>query len=421
MIRRSILVLALVGPLLTTGHSAAGPSDDALIAFVRGESFSSVIHTVYPDGSGDQEQDPAPGFGGSFMHSPDWDPTGRLLAFGTAYNNDIYIMDVSGEEPTLLRQLNTGGDNPRWSSDASLITFDRQTENTGGGGTGSQIFVTNAGDGSGTMQLTAGSGANYDVVGAVHSQQAYTPDFSTDGSTIFFGRQFITVACCTPTGLNYGETTYQLAAIPVGGGELTILEQSPDGNFSNADVSADGRSLAYDHFDGETRWIYIRDLVSGDVERLVQGTDPSFSPAGSRIAYTSGLDVMAIDLRDGQIVNVTEPTGQCRGNFFCGSAAWQPRDVPTEYERKISLDGSATGVSGKVNSDAGKCIKAVTVKIQRKKPSGWSKVSSTVTDIKGRFEAAIDRPGKYRAVTPEVTKSSDVCLKAVSNIKKLAT
>ncbi|MEX2420330.1 MAG: hypothetical protein WD670_00780 [Actinomycetota bacterium] len=71
---------------------------------------------------------------------------------------------------------------------------------------------------------------------------------------------------------------------------------------------------------------------------------------------------------------------------------------------------------GSVASDSSVCESGVTVNIQRKRPSGgWRNVGSDETNANGRFRAQVnDRVGRYRALVPEETIGTDVCLQDAS-------
>ena len=389
------------------------------IAYVRGESWSSVLHTVKADGTGDAPADPATQ-GGDYQHAPDWSPDGSKIAFGTAYNNDLFIIDMTGTEPVVVDDLDVSGDNPKWSPDGERFAYEAAGPDTDGSGSRTQIFVVDV-DGTGNTQITFGQDTG--DVGTTGNHTASGATWSPDGR-IAFVRSFDTVFCCTPTGMNQSFRTYELLMMNADGSGIEVLESDSQGTndqpanpYGNPDFSPDGGTLAYDHDEDDdgTRDVVLRDMLDGSKSSLTAGSDPSFSPTGRDVAYTAGLDVWRISVEGTDQFNVTAPTGQCSGSFFCGSAAWQPIDV--NHERKITLGISGTKAAGsvKVPDGFGACRKGVPVKIQRKKAGGWRTVASTRSGADGRYKVDVGtRPGRYRAKAPQATKAGELCLVARS-------
>lgn len=421
----ALVALAAVGSV--SGATAADRRDRSAedvppgsIAYIRGHSFSSVLHTVDADGTGDMAIDPA-GQGGDFMHAPDWSPDGTHIAFGTAYNNDIYVLDVSGEIPEPVDDLDISGDDPKWSPTGDRFALVAQGPDLDGEGSRSQVFVVNV-DGSSLTQVTFGQDTT-DEPGSVGNHTAGSPTWSPGGQIVYV-RSFDTVYCCTPTSLNTSFRTYELVLMDADGSDPVILASDsattaglPANPYGNPDFSPDGRTLVYDHDvdDDGMRDIVLRDMKDGSESVLTAGADPSFSPDGNHVAYTAGLDVWRVGVDGGDPVNVTEPTEQCRGDFFCGSPAWQPVDL--EHQRKVTLEVSGGRASGAVKVPDGyvTCSKSVPVKVQRKSAKGWRKIASTMTNAKSKFNVEIGaKKGSYRAKAPEKEKGGQVCLAATS-------
>ena len=87
-----------------------------------------------------------------------------------------------------------------------------------------------------------------------------------------------------------------------------------------------------------------------------------------------------------------------------------------EHDRDVSLTLRKHLIArGTVASDSSVCESGVTVNIQRKKNGNWRNVGSDETSANGSFRTELkDRAGRYRALAPEVTIGTDVCLQDAS-------
>ncbi|WP_307829592.1 hypothetical protein [Antrihabitans stalagmiti] len=87
----------------------------------------------------------------------------------------------------------------------------------------------------------------------------------------------------------------------------TVADDMSDGRYGNfAAVSPDGKQLAYTR---GGKFIDLVDLESGDVRTVHEGGyQPTFSPDGSSIAFTSGDDISIMNI-DGSDVRVIAPEG----------------------------------------------------------------------------------------------------------------
>ena len=124
-------------------------------------------------------------------------------------------------------------------------------------------------------------------------------------------------------------------------------------------------------------------------------------------------------------ITATVPTGATTGPIAVqtpnGSATSSTNfevTTPTvEHERDVSLTLRGHLIArGTVASDSNVCESGVTVNIQRRRPGGgWRNVGSDETNTNGRFRAQVnDRVGRYRALVPEETIGTDVCLRDAS-------
>lgn len=194
-----------------------------------------------------------------------------LIAFSA--NNQIYVMNADGSN---LRRLTDGapGDTnhyPAFSPDGSRLAFIRY-ESRGKGYSLSVIGI----DGSGLQQFVSSSGALGE------------PTWSPDGSRIAFIRgQDMTVE-----GAAYlASCGSQIYAVDVFTGIEINLTKGAGG--TDPSWSPDGTRIAFSsHRDGNYE-IYTMDSDGNDLQRLTYTdwaeAEPSWSPDGKQIAYAAHL------------------------------------------------------------------------------------------------------------------------------------
>jgi hypothetical protein len=129
-------------------------------------------------------------------------------------------------------------------------------------------------------------------------------------------------------------------------------------------------------------------------------------------------------------VDANATTAGFQGVFSSTSFLTPPPDcvAPTGHTRaitfKLKKSGKASGtVTSTETTPFADCVKAVPVKIQKKKKGGgWKTAASATTDDAGKYSAKTKgKPGKYRALAPKVavgTPPTD-CLKAKSATRKI--
>lgn len=246
-------LVALVRQATTVTPPATGR-----IAYSTTADGDAEIHTIAPNGTGDQKltTNTVPdGF-------PAWSPNSTKIAFsrGTqAAGANIWVMnaDGTGAVPLTSSPAGTAATKPAWSPDGSWLYFVRID------GAGSQI-----------MRMPAGGGAATAVVGG------YDPSVHPDGRVFYshaiFGGQHI-----------YAKT--------VGG----LDEEISYGPVDEAvDVSPDGSLITYsktslDYAANYTVW--VRESVAGPgdgtavVDVAGNAYQSAFSPNGSQLVYVSDV------------------------------------------------------------------------------------------------------------------------------------
>jgi TolB protein len=245
------------------------------------------------------------------LHEPELSPDGRQLVFqGSAPDGTPQIFVRERGETRQLTHLPGGALEPSWSPDGSQIAFagrSRADDEVGShiwalgeasvGDT--DIFVMDA-DGKDMRRL----------VGTPRPDRR--PDWSPDGSRIVF------------------DTAAYVLVVPVVGDErarrLNPAIRVNHGPAADATWSPDGRWIAFTRFapssiNGRigfgTLWLMRPDGTSEHrvfPTRTPEGTyelDPSWSPDGSSIAFSSGSDsrIAIVDTGSGEIVVLDSVTG----------------------------------------------------------------------------------------------------------------
>jgi len=125
----------------------------------------------------------------------------------------------------------------------------------------------------------------------------------------------------TPVGA--GNAAMDLWMLDLENNEPQPLLADPGFGELSADVSPDGRWLAYLISQNGYR-IYVRPFPGGGATTLVgNGREPRWSPTGNRLYYRSGNAMMAVDFDDAGtpgparvvIENAARPDGQLAGSY----------------------------------------------------------------------------------------------------------
>jgi Tol biopolymer transport system component len=283
------------------------------------------MYTIRPDGRGLRLLTFPPtrqALGGD--SGPVWSPDGRRIAFERDlpyWGDDRFQVDVVGAGGGHARPLTTGPFDvmPTWSPDGKHVAFVRLTKSDTGGTTAIDVIDTSSGQ---MTQLTEGP---LDL----------TPAWSPSGNTIVFAR----ISSGT-TGIENA----RLFLVNADGSNVRPLGTSPIFGIS-PEWSSDGTRIAFVSFadhngrscagdcvpDGE---IYT---VNADGTRLTRLTrtkvddeDPTWSPDGTRIAFTSGTELGRRGHAPWLVVVPAAGGRATRIGRFSGvrDPAWSPAGVP---------------------------------------------------------------------------------------------
>ncbi|HSC25930.1 MAG TPA: hypothetical protein VLD67_01575, partial [Vicinamibacterales bacterium] len=338
-----------------------------------------------------------------FLRSPTWSPDGRSIALvrGTGgIAAELWMVPAAGGEPRLLidEPAAVFSDAPSFTSDGRGIVH----ASNRGGATNIWFLPLSGGP---PVRLTTGAGPDespsvaadgtvafvnsrwrstlelHDLAAGTsrtllsHSPFVWAPVFSRDGREIAFSRSEVDgtwhiwtmpaeggaarqltsgeAGEVYPRYAPDGQTLFfhtwnaprRIARLPLGERIPTLLSFDSQQGEAFADVSPDGRSIAFTRPDGDAERIYIASIDGGPARLLSPsaGTVPRWSPDGSRLAFSANRSYAG-----GIFVIGSDGTGERRLTGDGGWPVWWP-DGRIGYNgigahgnqeiRIVSLDG----------------------------------------------------------------------------------
>jgi len=360
------VVPTLGGERIPVAANAGWPAwspDGSRLAFVHSPPGENDAIVITADDGGNREvvfENEAPYLQ---LRSPAWAPDGSQLAVVRSLggsSGEIWLVPVNGGEPRRLSVDPPGvvANGPVYTSDGKTIIYSSNRAGT------RNLWRTPL-DGGQSVRLTAGAGPDADPSVAndgsiafansrwryvlfVHEVQTserrtlvthaaflWAPTFSRDGRDLAVSRAevdgswhiwLVSLDEATPRRLTTGTppqiyprffpndasvlysswtTPGRVWRVPRSGGLPTAI--TPEGEDAGyADISPDGRWLAYARAEDGTTHLYLMPLEGGDARRLTDnpGTLPRWSPDGQWIAFTrdrgfeSGVFVIRLDGTD---------------------------------------------------------------------------------------------------------------------------
>jgi Tol biopolymer transport system component len=202
--------------------------------------------------------------------------------------NPVFVANVDGTGVRQMTPNGVDGLGARWSPDGSTLVYQRRNFATLEIG---NLVVVNVNSGE-TTRIT-------DLDPAFHGWWFMAPSFSPDGQTIIFH---------LPRGRHGADTRWDVWSVPVTGGEPTLVVS----DASMGVYGPDGGQLAYlDEPRG--KWassrLMVVDFDGREPRVLVEGSGiefPSWSPDGTRIAYTDADGIHVVDVATGATSLVAE-------------------------------------------------------------------------------------------------------------------
>ena len=282
---RVAAVAALVGGtalMVPTAADAAYPGQIGRIAF---ELDGSIV-SINADGS-----DAVHLTTGTTAHGPRWSPDGTLIAY--YQNGDIWAMRANGSGKHRITSGSASDINPDWSPNGGKIVFSRTSNGTNAG---RSLYVVAATGGRARLLTGHNDGCAVDPTWAATNRYVVYWDQCAGGTQSGDAIRKVNVR------------TGQISDVIGTAGVSTPGGQVFFGAGNGApDVTPDGRHVVFTGVSSTTERLAVAtaDLSGGNLRFITSGyddvfevADPSVSPDGNQVAYTTGDENPQLDVVD---------------------------------------------------------------------------------------------------------------------------
>jgi len=264
----------------STGAADFGVSRDGTLVYIRGTVQAPAMTLAWRDRQGHEEAIPAPPRAYTHVRvSPD----GQRFALDLReQDNDIWIWDTAKQTLSRFTFNPATDENAVWTPDGKRIAFSTTREGRPG------IFWQ-AADGTGVAERLSTSAQ-------LQAPWAFTPD----------ARSLIIRDSEAKTGVD-------LAVLSVDGKGLITPLIKQTSNQTNADLSPDGKWIAYQSNESGRDEVYVRSFPSVDAGRWQLsssgGTRPVWARNGRELFYLDGtLRLVAVPVQTGVTFASGNPT-----------------------------------------------------------------------------------------------------------------
>ena len=308
------------------GVPYAAVSDTGSLVYAGGDPRSPTRTLGWVDREGREE--PLAVEPRSYLH-PRISPDGTKVALDVRdQENDIWIWEFSRQTLTRLTFAQEYDGDPAWTPDGQQVVF-----SSGRGGEASNNIFLKAADGTGAVEALTDSSVN-------HWPHAFSPD----GTHLVFSE-----------GARGGDRDLGMLSMKDGREAVRLL--ATEFRETNAEISPDGRWLAYQSDASGQNEIYVRPFPGVDEGRWPisagGGSSPLWGPDGRELFYRDGAsNVVAVPLRQGPSFQPGTPELVIEGAYY-QSVFGRSYDISPDGERflMIKSTGAANDATaqGRIN------------------------------------------------------------------------
>jgi serine/threonine-protein kinase len=297
-------------------------SDDGVLAYVPSDASGGVEDRtlVWVDRQG--RETPIKGMPNRRYTQPRLSPDGTRIALVAQEqnNDDIWIWDLAREN---LARLTTGRESdqdPLWTPDGKSVIF----SSGAAGGLGPRNLFRRTADGTGAVdQLT-------------HDALAVPKALTADGRGLVF------IAIREPGGPASGGDRGDVMLLPLAGDRRPLALVETPFSETNAELSPDGRWLAYQSDESGAAEIFVRPFPNVEVSKwlVARGSRPVWAGNSRELFYLSANALMSVLVTTGSTISFGKPVKLFEGPYFFGFAG-RAFDTTRDGHRFLMLKANA--------------------------------------------------------------------------------